>query len=316
MSKRFIVLKRDVKKSIVDNDAFGFRTQPTINEPISPNQFRFVRDPEKVVLFLQWLQKQIDKGILDLYYGIQVGEAVEQQWTNLYVRAAYEKGIERARIELVNAGYALSEAALAGALISPPIHIDRIGLLYTRVFNGLKGITDEMSKQISTILAEGMSRGEGPLEIARRIRNITFEIIGDGEEMPFLKRKIEEYNLTIVKLEGGVDKESLTIKLRRGHLFLFTSRLEGTPTVLLEALACGLPIVTTNAGGVGQILKHNINGYVVEDPYDVDLFVQFINKLYVNKLLAQKMSVNNQQLAEQYAWDVVSTKITEIMLNG
>ncbi len=170
MYNRFRKLKGDIRTSIVTNDVFALR-QPTVNEPLGRRQFEFVRDPERVVLFLDWLQKQVDNNILEVYYGNQLGSSIEEAWMNTYIRTDYEKDHETGQQELRGAGYEIPVTASVTASMQMPFHIDRVGLLYTRNFTGLKGITDEMSKQIAEILAEGMATGEGPLELAKRINN-------------------------------------------------------------------------------------------------------------------------------------------------
>lgn len=165
--KRFRKLKGDIRISLVKNDAFGLKT----NIPINTRQFAFQRDPQKVESFLIWLQKQVDNDILEVYFGNQLGSAIEELWANTYIRQAYEKGVGRAQTEMLTAGYTLPESLSAISAMQMPFHIDRVGLLYTRNFTGLKGITDEMSKQISIVLADGMAKGQGPVEIANRINN-------------------------------------------------------------------------------------------------------------------------------------------------
>ncbi len=170
MSKRFRQLKGEIRKSIVENDCFALR-ELRLNEPLGRRQYAFERDPAKIALFLEWLQKQIDNNILELYHGSQLGEGIEGAWTNMYIKTAYEKGVGRSHTELASAGYSFTESASIAASMGNILHLDRIGILYTRTFTGLKGITDEMSKQIAEILAEGMSQGSGPLEIAKKIND-------------------------------------------------------------------------------------------------------------------------------------------------
>jgi SPP1 gp7 family putative phage head morphogenesis protein len=168
--KRFRRLKGDIRTSIVTNDCFALK-QPVTNAPLGSRQFAFERDSAKVVLFLEWLQKQVDNNILEVYYGNQLGSSIEEAWMNMYIRTSYEKGIGRGQQEMLSAGYTIPATVSSATAMQMPFHIDRVGLLYTRNFTGLKGITDEMSKQIAEILAEGMATGEGPLELARRINN-------------------------------------------------------------------------------------------------------------------------------------------------
>jgi len=170
LSKRFRQLKSDIWTSVFTNDCFALN-QPVINTPLASRQFAFERDPEKLVSFLAWLQKQVDNNILEVYYGNQLGSSIEEAWMNTYIRTSYEKGIGRSHQEMIAAGYTIPATVNVVSAMQMPLHIDRVGLLYTRNFTGLKGITDEMSKQIAEILAEGMATGEGPLELARRINN-------------------------------------------------------------------------------------------------------------------------------------------------
>ena len=56
-----------------------------------------------------------------------------------------------------------------GVVMMGPIHMDRLGLLFTRVFNDLKGITAAMDMQISRVLAQGIADGDGMRVLARKL---------------------------------------------------------------------------------------------------------------------------------------------------
>ena len=183
---RFRWLKGLINTSIVTNDCFGLNitnkgTNPdyfslVVNAgPIDKERFAFERDPKKVALFMDWIREQIDLGILEIYVGQQIGQATESAWTNLYIQTAYQRGMVRGQQELSNKGYQVPTFdKLPGgisAAFNRPFHLDKVGLVYTRTFEGLKGITDEMSKQISRTLAEGIADGRGPREIARQLNN-------------------------------------------------------------------------------------------------------------------------------------------------
>ena len=154
------------------------------------------------------------------------------------------------------------------------------------------------------------------LEVAKKLPHFLFKILGNGEEFEELKRIITRDNLTNVRLLGMINKEQLPFYLQRADLFIFTSLWEGTPTAVLEALASGLPVVTSNAGGVSRIVKNNINGYIVENPIDVDAYIEKIIKLQEDKVLRQQMSENNKILADQFHWKKVAQNISDIMING
>lgn len=72
-----------------------------------------------------------------------------------------------------------------------------------------------------------------------------------------------------VRFRGGLpDTRSL---YREAAVCVLTSDYEGTPNVLLEAMACGLPVVASNVGGVPAIVRHGQTGFLLE-PHDTDGF--------------------------------------------
>lgn len=73
---------------------------------------------------------------------------------------------------MIKAGYDVPDIESTGGInasMMAPFHIDRLGLLFTRVFSDLKGITSAMDAQISRILAQGIVDGDGPALLARKL---------------------------------------------------------------------------------------------------------------------------------------------------
>jgi SPP1 gp7 family putative phage head morphogenesis protein len=119
---------------------------------------------------MAWLRQAVADGILEMELYEQVGDAFNDAWTNVYIRQAYERGILRGRQELEIAGFDVPSIVETGGLAASfayPMHADRAGLIYLRTFSDLKGITDAMDSQISKILAQGITEGKNPYELAR-----------------------------------------------------------------------------------------------------------------------------------------------------
>jgi SPP1 gp7 family putative phage head morphogenesis protein len=174
MNKRFTELALVVKKSVYDNDCFGLK--PTIHSlqmnPAPNKAFLFPRSAEKVEAFMEWLRKQVDAGIIQIGTANQLGTSVESAWFNLYILDSYKRGVLRARYELRKVGYPvppIEAGAIMSYLSSSTFHLDRVGLIYTRVFSDMKGITAAMDMQISRILAQGIIDGDGPALLARKL---------------------------------------------------------------------------------------------------------------------------------------------------
>jgi len=170
VNRRFNKLKRDIRTTIVTNDAFGFKLQT--NVAAGPNAFSFNTSAQKVDAFMEWLKTQIDDGILEVKYMNQIGVAAQQPWTNMYIQDSYARGQARAAYELNKIGIKVPPIEQTGgirAAMGGPFHMDRVGLLYSRTFQELKGITAAMDSQISRVLSQAMADGDGPLKIARKL---------------------------------------------------------------------------------------------------------------------------------------------------
>lgn len=174
MKARFVELKKVNRVAIVDRDCFGLKKGPLFQQMFPPGEraFNWLRDPAKVDAFMRWLRQQVDRGVLSVGVFQQIGQAVEGAWTNMYILDSYKRGIIRARYELKKAGYniPIDELSTIEAIIANgPFHMDRVGLLYTRTFSDLRGITDAMDAQISRVLTQGMINGDNPSLLARKL---------------------------------------------------------------------------------------------------------------------------------------------------
>jgi len=171
MKRRFKELKSQITKAIVTEDAFGLN-QPTIYSASPVGKFNFPRSADKVNAFMGWLDGQVQKGILSVKEGAQLGQAVEGAWTNKYISDSYNRGITRGRYELGKAGFNLPAGTTAVGSMMNPFHIDRLGLLYSRTYSDLKGITNSMDNQISKVLSQAMGDGDNPRTIARKLNAV------------------------------------------------------------------------------------------------------------------------------------------------
>jgi len=175
MNRKFNELILTVKKAIIVQDCFGLEKLNLVANKMTPpswQKFSYLSNAKKVEEFMKWLQEQVNKGILDVRVMEQVGDAIDSNWMNLYLFDSYKRGVIRARYEMRKAGYdvpTIEESGGVGSIMTLPFHVDRIGLIYTRAYNELKGVTDAMSQQISRILAQGIADGDGALLLSRKI---------------------------------------------------------------------------------------------------------------------------------------------------
>jgi len=196
MRRRFNIIQSLIRHAIVDKDVFGLSpvtliTKEQAMERIQVRQFAFGTSARKVEAFTDWLEEMNKQFILSGgVRGAQVIRlpgtlpGVREAWTDTYIHSAYQKGILRARTEMVKAGYDVpslipGDTDALQAAFNLPIHADRVGLLSTRSFSELKGITATMDQQISRVLSQGMADGKNPRELARLLTKTITGPVGD-----------------------------------------------------------------------------------------------------------------------------------------
>lgn len=168
--RKFRQLQTVIRKAIVIEDVFGMRTSDAV-AMVSPGakRFAFGRSSEKINGFMDWLRSQEELGILETIPGTDMQHAADASWMNVYIDGAYQRGIRDASARLTNTSYGSTDL-LQGAF-NQPIHADAVGIIYTRSYNELTGITDAMDQQISRELAAGMVDGRGVVAMARSIND-------------------------------------------------------------------------------------------------------------------------------------------------
>lgn len=169
MARRFKKLAKAIIKKVDTDDCFGLKEK----EPVRFNarEFQFMTNPKKVHAFMDWLETEVDKGILQITRGPRSAVAGSRKWSDMYIDSAYKKGMEDSWRKLdaktkAKLGSKTAQEFIQSAF-NVPFNADRVGLIYIRTYSKLKGITDAMENMISSSLAEGMAEGRNPYQIAR-----------------------------------------------------------------------------------------------------------------------------------------------------
>jgi glycosyltransferase involved in cell wall biosynthesis len=135
---------------------------------------------------------------------------------------------------------------------------------------------------------------------------------GDGslESMKALALKIGVVDR--VTCTGQVSKDDIPHRLHQGDIFLNTTRVDNTPVSVLEAMACGLCIISTNVGGIPYLLQNEHNALLVPTDDDAAM-AKAVRRVLTEKGLADRLSYNARRKVEQFDWSYILPKWERVL---
>jgi glycosyltransferase involved in cell wall biosynthesis len=140
-------------------------------------------------------------------------------------------------------------------------------------------------------------------------KKLKFVIVGDGELRKELEEKVSALELTNVIFTSWIKNiDEVNAGL---DLLCLTSKNEGTPVSLIEAQASGLPIVSTNVGGIENIVKKNENALLCESG-DIDQFVLHCLDLIENSKKRNEFSKNGDHVFQKFHYTRLITDMNEL----
>ena len=98
-------------------------------------------------------------------------------------------------------------------------------------------------------------------------------------------------------------------------IFVFPSSFDAFGLVVLEAMASGLPVITTNTTGASELITNEQDGLILNNRLDVVELKQKILKLYTEPAFLNKLKNNAWKTAQTYSWDVVSDQTLKLFEN-
>ena|SRR3989338_8821802 len=132
-------------------------------------------------------------------------------------------------------------------------------------------------------------------------RDLKLVIVGEGPSEKILKLRIKNLKLEDkVRLVGRLDQTSVGDYYQAADIFVLNSAYEGLSHTLLEALSFGLPAVVSNVGGNPEVVKNEINGFLVEYN-DQQQILEAVKKIAQNQELAKSFQKANQEVLEKFS---------------
>jgi glycosyltransferase involved in cell wall biosynthesis len=133
--------------------------------------------------------------------------------------------------------------------------------------------------------------------VLEKIPEAVFIFAGDGPQKQNILNRISELGLLNKVVMLGLRKDIPDI-LKSIDVFVLPTLQEALGTSFLEAMAMGKPVIGTNVGGVGEVIKDGVNGYLVEPDNPVAL-ADAIIKMFRDKEKAGQMGIEGRKIAKQ-----------------
>jgi len=166
-------------------------------------------------------------------------------------------------------------------------------LIWLRAFHRIynPGLAPRMLKLLlsefpqATIAMVGADRGDGSFEEAMDV----------AEKLTVRDR---------IRVVGKVAKHEVPGWLNTADIFINTTNIDNAPTSVLEAMACGLCIITTDVGGIRYLLEDGYDALLVP-PDDPEAMAQATRRVLRDPELAVRLSVNARKKVEEFDWAII-----------
>ncbi len=156
---------------------------------------------------------------------------------------------------------------------------------------------------------KGFQRVVKALPLVRERAQYPFEVevVGTGTYRSELDQLATSLGVSdVIKYVGTVPYDKLEKSYQYADVFVLTSLSEGMPSVILEAMGCGLPVVASDVGGNNEIVKEGENGFLVGE--NEEQIAERLVRLIDDQDLRERMGKASREMALQYDWSAIMSE--------
>lgn len=135
-------------------------------------------------------------------------------------------------------------------------------------------------------------------------------LVGDFRRRPELRERAAFLGVEKqTRFPGVVDDDQLIELYRQAALFVFPSRYEGFGLPVLEAMACGCPVISSNASSLPEVTG---DAALLVDPLDADGLVKAMQRVLSDQDLSRELRARGPARAEQFSWDRTAREMVAV----
>lgn len=150
--------------------------------------------------------------------------------------------------------------------------------------------------------------------LASRVPRMTLTIAGPGTSPEQIERFFGNELAGTILVRPVVPSDQMPELYLEHDVFIFPSLMEGLPTVIMEAMASGMPVITTETCGMPDVVENEFNGLLVP-PADAAALENAILRLYSSADLRRKLGQQAQESMRRHTWERAGLRLEALFLN-
>jgi len=149
--------------------------------------------------------------------------------------------------------------------------------------------------------------------VAKQIPNARLTVAGSSVPADDVKKTFAAEVRERVRVIPFVKREEIAAVYAEHDVFVFPSLVEGMPLTLLEAMATGMPVVTTNTCGMADVVEDGVNGLLVPAA-DAEKLARGIERLCASIDLRKRLGLAGQETMRRYTWERIAEKMEAVFV--
>ena len=142
-------------------------------------------------------------------------------------------------------------------------------------------------------------------------------MVGGGDKLLIeqIQKKITDLSLTEnIILTGKLTHKDWAKLSNNASFFINTTFIDNMPVSVLQSMALGIPVISTNVGGIEWLIKNKINGFKCESNNEKEM-AEIIDNLLTNPSSINKVILNALEMTKGLSWEEILPMWDEILLN-
>jgi glycosyltransferase involved in cell wall biosynthesis len=152
------------------------------------------------------------------------------------------------------------------------------------------------------------------LEAQVQLRELPLQLLVVGQDDPSPYGKLIEQNQFKERVRFLPPRRDVVFYYAAADAYAGPSQEDTFALPPAEAMACGLPVITSIANGTSEIIDNGVDGFLMPDPADAKELAAMIRKIYENPILGKQMGARAAEKMKQFTWERNGREMTEIFL--